>query len=115
MKPGIPLSQMLAEVKRQSEAKVDYLVATPRLRLEPFGSGVYLHLYNESGSEPIEPLSISSIAHRQIGTHLKVPAAYYDRMLKDAPELLAQNLNCWFTKEPAQRCCARWTAPPVLI
>lgn len=79
MKPGIPLSQMLAEVKRQSEAKVDYLVATPHLRLEPFGSGVYLHLYNESGSEPIEPLAISSIAHRQIGTHLKVPAAYYDR------------------------------------
>lgn len=103
MKSGIPLSQMLTEVKRQSESKVDYLVATPRLRLEPFGSSVYLHLYDESGNEPIEPLAISSIAHRQIGTHLKVPAAYYDRMLKEAPELLSQNLNCWFTKEPAQR------------
>lgn len=103
MKSGISLQQMLTEVKRQSEAKVDYLVATPRLKLEPFGGSVYLHLYDESGSEPIEPLSISSIAHRQIGTHLKVPAVYYDRMLKEAPELLAQNLNCWFAKEPAQR------------
>ena len=23
--------------------------------------------------------------------------------MDEAPELLAQNLNCWFTKEPAQR------------
>jgi len=48
-------------------------------------------------------LEINQIAHRQIGTHLKIPAAYYDRMLSDYPELLAENVNSWFQREPTQR------------
>ena len=35
--------------------------------------------------------------------HLKIPAAYYDRMLSDYPELLAENVNSWFQREPTQR------------
>lgn len=33
----------------------------------------------------MEPLEINAIAHRQIGTHLKIPAAYYDKMLTQHP------------------------------
>jgi hypothetical protein len=49
----------------------------------------------ENNTDFIEPLDIREIAHRQIGTHLKIPAAYYDRMLDVNPALLAQNVNSW--------------------
>jgi hypothetical protein len=51
----------------------------------------------------VEPLAVNPIAHRQIGTHLNIPAAYYDRMLGLNPELLAQNVNTWFRRESATR------------
>ena len=103
MKSGVSLQQMLAEVKRQSESKEDYLIAPNRLRMESYGKEMFLHLSDDSGTELIEPMTITGIAHRQIGTHLKIPAAYYDRMLSDYPELLAENVNSWFQREPTQR------------
>ena len=103
MKSGVSLQQMLTEVKRQSESKEDYLIAPNRLRMESYGKEMFLHLSDDSGTELIEPMTITGIAHRQIGTHLKIPAAYYDRMLSDYPELLAENVNSWFQREPTQR------------
>lgn len=102
MKEGLSLQEMAAEIERQSRLKEDYLVDTRNLQLESFGSDVYLHMY-DNGSEALEPLEINQIAHRQFGTHLKIPAAYYDRMLTTYPELLAQNVNAWFQKEPSKR------------
>ena len=103
MKSGVSLQQMLTDVKRQSESKEDYLIAPNRLRMESYGKEMFLHLSDDSGTELIEPMTITGIAHRQIGTHLKIPAAYYDRMLSDYPELLAENVNSWFQREPTQR------------
>ncbi|WP_298069939.1 DUF932 domain-containing protein [uncultured Mailhella sp.] len=48
----------------------------------------------------ISVYGINEIAHRQIGQHLKIPAVYYDRMREDYPELLAQNVNGWFARNP---------------
>lgn len=102
MKEGLSLQEMAAEIERQSSLKEDYLVDTQNLRLEPYGSAVYLHM-QDHGAEVVEPLEVNTIAHRQLGTHLKIPAAYYDRMLQSYPELLAQNVNAWFRREPARR------------
>lgn len=102
MKEGLTLEQMAAEITRQSRLKEDYLVDTRNLQLEPCGSEVYLHMY-DNNTEALEPLQINQIAHRQLGTHLKIPAAYYDRMLTSNPELLAQNVNSWFQRNPAKR------------
>lgn len=102
MKEGLTLEQMAAEITRQSKLKEDYLIDTRNLKLEPCGSDVYLHMY-DNNSEALEPLQVNQIAHRQLGTHLKIPAAYYDRMLNTHPELLAQNVNSWFQREPATR------------
>ena len=52
---------------------------------------MFLHLSDDSGTELIEPMTITGIAHRQIGTHLRIPAAYYDRMREERPDLLAYN------------------------
>lgn len=103
MKSGVTLQQMLTEVKRQSESKEDYLIAPNRLRMESYGKEMFLHLLDDSGTELIEPMTITGIAHRQIGTHLRIPAAYYDRMREERPDLLAYNANTWFKQESSQR------------
>lgn len=103
MKSGISLVEMAKEIQRQAELKADYVMDTRSLRLEPFGSDLYLNAYTPSGEMAVEPLEINAIAHRQIGTHLKIPAAYYDKMLTQHPQLLSENVNAWFEREPAVR------------
>ena len=103
MKSGISLVEMAQEIQRQNDLKADYMLDTRSLRLEPFGGGLYLNAYDQSGDYAVEPLEVNAIAHRQIGTHLKIPAAYYDKMLEEYPELLAQNVNSWFTMTPQKR------------
>ena len=103
MKSGISLVEMAKEIQRQAELKADYVMDTRSLRLEPFGSDLYLNAYTPSGEMAVEPLEINAIAHRQIGTHLKIPAAYYDKMLTQHPQLLSENVNAWFERESAVR------------
>lgn len=76
MKSGISLVDMAKEIQRQADLKADYMLDTRSLRLEPFDSKLYLNAYDQSGVPALEPLEVNSIAHRQIGTHLKIPAAY---------------------------------------
>lgn len=102
MKEGLTLEQMASEIYRQNKLKEDYLVNTRNLHFEPCGSKVYLHMHNQE-SKPMEPLEINQIAHRQIGNHLNIPAAYYDRMLDEYPELLARNVNAWLHRNPSSR------------
>jgi len=102
MKTGLTLDQFAATILTQSQQKADYLVDTRNLQLETYGSDIYLHMY-DNHAEVLEPLQINQTAHRQFGTHLKIPAAYYDRMLTTHPELLAHNVNSWFQKEPSKR------------
>ena len=47
-----------------------------------------------------EHFTMSDGAHDQLATRLGIPRTYYDRMLADAPNLLAQNANNWLDKEP---------------
>lgn len=102
MKEGLSLQEMAAEITRQSTMKEDYLVDTRNLKMEPCGSSVYLHMY-DGNTEPVEPMEINQIAHRQLGAHLKIPAPYYDRMLDEYPDLLAANVNAWFQRSPSRR------------
>lgn len=102
MKTGLTLDQFADTILTQSQQKADYLVDTRNLQLETYGSDIYLHMY-DNHAEVLEPLQINQTAHRQFGTHLKIPAAYYDRMLTTHPELLAHNVNSWFQREPSKR------------
>ena len=103
MKTGLTIEQLAAEILRQKEAKEDYIVNTGRLRMEPSGNDVLLRVLDSDSVDRIEPLDIGSTAHRQIGTHLSIPAKYYEKMQTENPELLAQNVNAWFAKEPKDR------------
>lgn len=103
MKAGLSIVEMANEVMRQNSAKADYVVDTRRLEMEAFGAGVVMKMLGDDGSDIVEPMDMGLTAHRQVGTHLKIPAAYYDRMLGGNPDLLAQNVNSWFRQEPSQR------------
>lgn len=49
------------------------------------------------------PIIPNSHAHGQIASHLKIPMAYYRRMLADAPDLLSNNVNRWFEEAGNRR------------
>lgn len=96
MKTGKSLVELAQEITRRAEAKKDYIVDTSKVAVVPTDGGVSLAF----GGEMIE---INPLAHRQLGEALKIPAAYYDKMLKEDPRLLANNIETWFEKYPARR------------
>ena len=98
MKKGLTLEALCQEIKRQDEAKQDYLVQSGCLMMESFGGSPVLRVIGDNGLDQMEPLDITTTAHRQLGTYLQIPAGYYDRMLKDFPDLLTYNVNSWLAR-----------------
>ena len=103
MKPGLTIEALAAEILRQKEVKEDYLVGTQELLMEANGDDVILRVLDENKDDRLEPLDIGEIAHRQIGTHLSIPAKYYMKMLDEKPELLCANVNSWLGANPETR------------
>jgi len=102
MKYGKTLKELVEELDRQAEAKVDFLVDTPNLVMDAIDGGHQLTMKNDA-KRTSTIFGVNDIAHRQIGSILKIPAPYYDKMRMENPELLATNVNSWFNKEPARR------------
>ena len=102
MKAGISLQELAIEISQQNAAKVDYLVNTESMEFGTEGTQVYLQLFDNE-KIPLEPLTVNSIAHQQLGTFTEIPAAYYNKMLTEHPSLLIQNLNEWIHRKPDQR------------
>lgn len=102
MKEGMSLQEFALELQKQNEMKQDYLVDSRSLQMEAFAGRPYLHLYDK-GMEVVEPLEINQVAHRQIASHLKIPADYYDKMQEEQPELLARNVNTWLSQSSDKR------------
>ena len=103
MKSGLTIQELAAEILRQKDSKEDYIVTANRLRMEPSGSDVVLRILGDDSEDRIEPLDIGPNAHRQIGTHLSIPAKYYTKMQEEDPELLSVNVNSWLERSDAQR------------
>jgi len=93
MKTGKTITELAQEIERQAAAKRDLVADTRALTITP---GLKMHVQAHE-------FSISPLAHRQIGEHVGIPKAYYDRMMETQPELLAQNVNTWFTANGKRR------------
>lgn len=102
MKTGRTLQELAIELDRQNGAKRDLLVDTPALRVSPTNEGSQILTVGFDAGF-MENFGITDIAHRQIGATLGIPAKYYDKMRTEYPDLLAQNVNGWFNKEPDRR------------
>lgn len=95
MKNGKTLTELAIEIERRSKAKKDLVASTRNMEMT-----------NDSAlivGDASNIFMVNSIAHDQIGTHLEIPAKYYDKMLKEDPKLLATNVNEWFQKYPTPR------------
>lgn len=103
MKPGLTIEALAAEILRQKEVKEDYMVDTGRIRMEPNGEQVILRVLDDNREDMLEPLDVGEIAHRQIGTHLSIPAKYYAKMLAEKPGLLCDNVNSWMEESKSKR------------
>jgi hypothetical protein len=97
MKQGKSINDLVREVKRQSDSKIDYTANTRALDADVNGV-VCLTLKGRDGQSDRFPLN--KIALRQVGDRTGIPAKYVDRMVKDSPDLFATNVNHWFTNEP---------------
>ena len=103
MKNGRSLMELAQELERQRNAKRDYLLDTRNLEMGFVEAGAYQMTMRNDSKNISTLLGVGEIAHRQIGSALGIPAKYYDKMRAENPELLAQNVNSWFTMTPQKR------------
>jgi hypothetical protein len=97
MKSGLSLVQLAQEIERQAASKKDYVADTAHVTMESHKDGPALRL----GENVV--CGVNKLAHRQIGEHVGIPAVYYDRMMAERPDLLAQNVNTWLQDAPKKR------------
>lgn len=100
MKIGRTLQELAAEVQRQRDSKHDYLADT---------KAIQLHIANEAmGGKPElvfgdMQFPIRPLVHEQLYAHTGIPGPYYKRMMTEAPDLLAANVNRWLHDKPETR------------
>ncbi len=104
MKTGRSLTDLAKEIMRQQETKKDFIADTSVLRMavEQAPEGLHGHSMVLTGLNG-SPKEVRQAAHAQIGTHAGIPKPYYDRMMQEAPELLANNVNHWLSANPDKR------------
>ena len=88
MKTGRSTQELLKELQRQQSEKRDYISPASSLRLN--GDGHTLSMGDKD-------FRTTSLFHRQVASSLNIPVKYYDLMQKEKPELLAENVNSWFS------------------
>lgn len=93
MKTGLTISQLAAQIEANAASKQDYIVPSSQMEMVVGPMGDVAMAAPVSGPMPIRP-----IAHDQIGAYTDIPAKYYDRMLAEKPQLLADNVNTWLHK-----------------
>jgi hypothetical protein len=98
MQKGMTLSDLARTIEAQSHNKRDMICDTGSLNMGIDHDDNAVLQIPDQGAFPIQPL-----AHDQIGARLGIPSKYYDRMLNDAPDLLAANVNTWFRQNPERR------------
>ena len=92
MKTGRTLVELAQELLDQQANKRDFHASTKSLTMVPSGE---FQLDVNTGTEM---MPATSYAHAQMASKLSIPKVYYDRMLKDSPFLLANNVNHWLEK-----------------
>lgn len=98
MNKGINLVALAQKLQADAAIAKDFVGNTRKMEMSPTGD---LTLGVSSGSDL--SLHLSGIAHHQVADRMSIPYKYYDRMRQDAPDLLATNVNRWFTQTPANR------------
>ena len=99
MLKGIGLPELAAKLETARNDTREFVAATRNVAMTIAEDGKTPRL--EIGGEGA--FNVMPLAHSQIGARTNIPAKYYDRMLADAPDLLAANVNRWFRQNPEKR------------
>lgn len=105
MKPGRDIVELAKEIERRRQSARDFVADTRHMRMSTFHPAGTEEAVIAPQLQIGEALSLPVLphAHGQIAQHVGVPKPYYDKMLREAPELLARNVNHWFHNTPAKR------------
>jgi len=95
------LASIDTELRRQKENRKDIIADTRKTEMVVNSDGELR--YQVQLENNIEEFGFSSHTHSQISARLKIPKKYYDRMVTDTPDLLANNVNHWLIHEPELR------------
>ena len=99
MKTGRSLEEVAQELSRQRVAKRDFVGDTKGMNF----------VVNDDDQVALEMAGVGDVmplrqtAHRQFAIHAAIPKPYYDRMLENAPDLLATNMNHWLAQKESKR------------
>ena len=96
MKTGRTLVELAQELLDQQANKRDFHASTKSLTMVPSGE------FQLDTSTGMEVMPATSYAHGQMASKLNIPKVYYDRMMKQSPDLLASNVNHWLGKRPEE-------------
>jgi Domain of unknown function (DUF932) len=89
MKTGQTIVELAQELLDQQESKRDFHAKTKTLNMLPSGQ----FRLETKDEEVLMPAT--GYAHGQMASKLSIPKVYYDRMLKNSPQLLSENVNHW--------------------
>ena len=93
------IAELVSQIQKEKELSRDFIVPTQELHITAEENPV-LVMQNRGATEVF---NVNENAHRQMASRLGIPYTYYKRMQSDYPELLAENVNGWFQKQPEQR------------
>jgi len=95
MRTGLSLTELAQKIESNQVAKKDFISSSQKLAATVEHDQVKL-VVPQHGHFPILP-----VAHDQIALHAKIPRDYYKRMAAEAPGLLTNNINEWFSRFPS--------------
>ena len=101
MKQGKSLMELGMELQRQRNNRQDFIADTKNLEVQTDSNGnsqMFFYLDDKPHT-----FGINENAHSQISARLGIPYRYYQRMQKETPDLLDNNINTWLEKTPERR------------
>ncbi len=97
MKNGKTLMELATELERQAAAKKDYLADSRKMSFEVAKDDSII-LQGINGG-----MALRATAHDQMAASLAIPKVYYQKMMTEAPDLLARNANHWLQAQPMKK------------
>lgn len=98
MQTGLSLVDLAKKISGNQALKHDLVADTRNLEIAVDGDKRVAVNVPDQGAFPILP-----VAHDQIAARTEIPARYYNRMMAEQPELLAENVRTWFRAKPEKR------------
>jgi len=97
MYQGLSLQQLAIQIENDARVQKDMIAPTDQIRMNSADKGILLTIEGQG------QYGVNDNTQSQISARLGIPKRYYDRMQKDAPDLLAHNVNTWFNHKPEPR------------